>query len=288
MNEMAQSTEREMIVSVIQINASDRDKEGNIQKILDFLDVAGRRGSDLVVLPETFTGTGLGDNETYKVIAEEIPGPTTDRIAAKAAEYGMTIVGSLYERGQDGAIHNTAPVIDPSGKIQIKYRKSHLFDPLSRPDIPHVHESEKVTAGSELVMAETKQCKIGVAICSDLRFPEIFLNYALKGAEIVVVPTAFLAPRADHWEFLLRARATDNQYFVIGSGMFGTLDTAPIGFVGRSMVVDPWGVTLAQAPDRECCITTVINLDNVRQVRSWWPLNEQRRPTLYNGLKRQA
>lgn len=286
MTENAIPIERELTVSVIQINASDRDKEGNIQKILDFLDVAGRRGSDLVVLPETFTGTGLGDSETYKAIAEEIPGPTTDRLAAKATEYGMTIIGSLYERGEDGAVHNTAPVIGPSGEIMTTYRKTHLFDPQSRPDIPRVRESDKVTAGVELVMTETNQCKIGVAICSDLRFPELFLDYALKGAEIVVVPTAFLAPRADHWEFLLRARATDNQYFVIGSGMFGTLDTAPIGFVGRSMVVDPWGVPLAQAPDRECCITTTINLDNVRQVREWWPLNNQRRPALYDGIGR--
>ncbi len=149
MIEAAQTTGREMTVSVIQINASDRDKEGNIRKILDFLDVAGRRGSDLVVLPETFTGTGLGDNETYKAIAEDIPGPTTDRIAEKAAQYGMTVIGSLYERGEGGAVHNTAPVIGPSGEIKAKYRKLHLFDPLSRPDIPHVHESDKVTAGSE-------------------------------------------------------------------------------------------------------------------------------------------
>lgn len=277
---------REMTISVIQINASDRDKEGNVRKILDYLDVAGRRGSDLVVLPETFTGTGLGDADTYRTIAEEIPGPTTTRIAEKAAQYGMTVIGSLYETGEDGAVHNTAPVIGPSGEIVAKYRKTHLFDPKSRPDIARVHESDKVTPGTELVMTETNQCKIGVAICSDLRFPELFLNYALMGAEIVVVPTAFLAPRADHWEFLLRARATDNQYFVVGSGMYGTLDTAPIGFVGRSMVVDPWGVTLAQAPDRECCITTTVDLDNVRQVREWWPLNDQRKPELYDAIER--
>ncbi|MEB8387877.1 hypothetical protein OO012_11605 [Rhodobacteraceae bacterium KMM 6894] len=286
MTDTAAATNREMTISVIQINASDRDKEGNVQKILDFLDVAGKRGSDLVVLPETFTGTGLGDTYTYKEIAEEIPGPTSDRIALKAIEYGMTVIGSFYERGEGGAIHNTAPVIGPSGDIKAIYRKTHLFDPQNRPDIPRVRESDKVTAGSELVITETNQCKIGVAICSDLRFPELFLDYALQGVEVVVVPTAFLAPRADHWEFLLRARATDNQYFVVGSGMFGTLDTAPIGFVGRSMVVDPWGVTLAQAPDRECCITTTINLDNVRQVREWWPLNDQRRPALYTNINR--
>ncbi|MCZ4353659.1 hypothetical protein O4H61_14160 [Roseovarius aestuarii] len=288
MTQTAQSGVRDMTVSVIQINASDRDKDGNVRKVLDFLDVAGQRGSDLVVLPETFTGTGLGDSETYKSIAEEIPGPTTARIAEKAAKYGMTVIGSLYEKGEDGVVYNTAPVIGPSGEIVTIYRKTHLFDPQNRPDIARVRESDKVTPGGQMVMTETNQCKIGVAICSDLRFPELFLNYALQGAEIVVVPTAFLAPRADHWEFLLRARATDNQYFVIGSGMFGTLDTAPIGFVGRSMVVDPWGVTLAQAPDRECCITTTIDLDNVRQVREWWPLNDQRRPELYTEIKRQG
>ena len=279
---------RDLTVSVIQINGGDTDKEANVRKILDLLDVAGRRNSDLVVLPETFTGTGLSDDETYRSIAEPIPGPTVSRLAEKAAHYGMTVIGSLYERGEGGTVHNTAPVIGPDGKIVQLYRKTHLFDPISRPDIPFVHESQKVVPGHELTVVETNRCRLGVAICSDLRFPELFLDYALQGVDLVVVPTAFLAPRFDHWEFLLRARATDNQYFVVGSGMVGSLDGTRIGFVGRSMVVDPWGVILAQAPDRECCITTTVDLDQVSQVRAWWPLTEQRRPALYGRLQRSA
>lgn len=265
-------TGRELTVSIIQINASDRDKAGNVAKVLDLLEVAGRRGSDVVVLPETFTGTGLSDQVTYKTIAEPIPGPTTARLAEKAAKYAMTVVGSLYERGEDGVVYNTAPVIAPSGEIVATYRKTHLFDPVCRPDIPQVRESDKVTPGEALCVVPCEGFTLGVGICSDLRFPELFLDYALRGVDMVVLPTAFLAPRADHWEFLLRARATDNQFFIAGSGMVGTLDNGPIGFVGRSMVVDPWGVVLAQAPDRECCLTTTVDLDSVRRIRGWWPL----------------
>ena len=279
---------RELTVSVIQINSSDHHKEDNVRKILDLTDVAGQRGSELVVLPETFTGSGLSDHETYRAIAEPIPGPTVSQLAQKAARYGMTVIGSLYEQGEDGVIYNSAPVLGPDGALMCIYRKTHLFDPIGRPDIPFMQESDKVAAGDRLTVVEINRRRIGIAICSDLRFPEVFLNYALQDVHLIAIPSAFLAPRIDHWEFLLRARATDNQFFVIGSGMVGALEGTPISFVGRSMVVDPWGVIVAQAPDRECCVTTVIDLDQVRQVRGWWPLNRQRRPNLYDQLYRHA
>lgn len=283
--ELPTKESRHLTVSIVQINARDDDVPGNLEKILKFLEEAGERGSDLAVLPETFTGTGLSGPEAHKAIAQTIPGPATDAIAALAKRYGMMVVGSLYERGEAGRIHNSAPFIGRDGSIQGLYRKTHLFDPATRPDIPQIRESDKVTPGSELVMVTTNVCNVGVGICSDLRFPELFLDYALQGAELVVVPTAFLSPRIDHWEFLLRARATDNQFYVVGSGMVGGVPGTSFGFVGRSMVVDPWGVIVAQAPDRECLTTTTIDLEAVRDVRAWWPLNEQRRPPLYAHLR---
>jgi predicted amidohydrolase len=263
-------------VSVIQTAPRDDDKPGNIARMAAWLDEAGARRSDFVVLPEVWTGTGFSREGAHAELAEPIPGPATGMLAEKARKHGMHVVGSLYERAADGRLFNSAPVIAPSGDIIGLYRKTHLFDASNRPDLPPMlDESRKVSAGDALLTVETNRGRAGVAICSDLRFPEIFREHALAGARMVLLPTAFLAPRLDHWEFLLRARAMDNQLFVIASGMVGR------DFVGRSMVVDPWGVVLATAPDAEGIITTTIDLDAVARTRAWWDLLGQRRPALY-------
>jgi len=271
-----------IIVSVIQTNPQDDDKPGTMDRMAALLDEAGARGSDFVVLPEVWTGTGFSRPGAEAELAEPIPGPATAMLADKARRHGMHIVGSIYELGGEGLIHNTAPLIAPSGDILGIYRKTHLFDASGRPDIPPVlDESRKVTAGSELLLADTNRGRVGVAICSDIRFPEIFREYALGGAQMILMPTAFLMPRLDHWEFLMRARACDNQLFMVASGMTGRERHSGIGFVGRSMVVDPWGVVQACANDGEGMLTTHVDLDAVSRVRSWWPLLEQRRPELY-------
>ena len=128
---------------------------------------------------------------------------------------------------------------------------------------------------------DTSIGKIGVSVCSDLRFPEVYRVLGLKGAQIIVCASAFLSPRFDHWEFFLRARATENQAFVIASGQYGTEPKSGISFVGRSMMVDPWGVVIATAPDTECCISATIDLDFIDEIRGRYPLMEQRRPSLY-------
>jgi deaminated glutathione amidase len=272
----------QVIVSVIQTNPQDDDKPATIDRMAAWLDEAGTRRSDFVVLPEVWTGTGFSGQGAHEALAESIPGPATAMLADKARRHGMHIVGSLYERAPDGRIHNSAPVIAPSGEISGLYRKTHLFDASGRPDIPPIlDESAKVTPGDGLLTVDTNRGRIGVAICSDIRFPEIFREYALAGARMVLMPTAFLAPRLDHWEFLLRARATDNQLFMVASGMIGRERVSGIGYVGRSMVVDPWGVVQACAPDAEGIITTHVDLGAVARVRAWWPLLDQRRPALY-------
>lgn len=275
-------TESNCTISVVQTNPRDDDKAGTIARMAELLDVAGRRGSDFVVLPEVWTGTGFSREGAHAALAEPIPGPATEMVAAKARQYGMHVVGFLYERAPDGQIFNTAPVIAPSGQILACYRKTHLFDAENRPDLPRVlDESRKLAAGDQLVLCDTNRGRVGIAICSDIRFPEIFREYALGGARMVLMPTAFLAPRVDHWDFLLRARACDNQLFIAASGMVGREAVSGIGFVGRSAVVDPWGVVQACAPDIEGVTTTIVDLAAVDRVRGWWPLLEQRRPGLY-------
>ncbi len=205
----------EVVVSAIQITAVDGEVAATREKVARLLDIAGRRGSDLAVLPEVWTGLSYSAADLYKETAETIPGPSTDLLAEKAREYGMHIVGSIYERANDD-YYNTSPLIDPSGSIVGKYIKTHLFDAPDRTDIPSgIRESDKVRAGGELPVFDTAIGKIGVSVCSDLRFPEVYRVLSLKGARIIVCASAFLSPRFDHWEFFLRARAAENQTFVV-------------------------------------------------------------------------
>ena len=278
----------EVVVSAIQITAVDGEIEATREKVSRLLDVAGARGSDLVVLPEVWTGLAYSQSDLYRKTAETIPGPSTDLLAAKAKEHGMHIVGSIYERGKE-AYFNTSLMIDPSGAIVGKYVTTHLFDAPGRVDIaPGIRVSDKVKAGNELPVFDTAIGKIGVSVCSDLRFPEVYRVLALKGARIIVCASAFLSPRFDHWEFFMRARAAENQVFVVASGQYGVEPKSGIGFVGRSMIVDPWGVIVANAPDTECCITMVIDLDFIDEIRGRYPLMDQRRPALYGIIGEEA
>lgn len=283
---MTGQNHRPLTVSVVQMLAVDGEKERTVERMMAHLDEAGARGSDLVVLPETWTGLGFSDDRLHLEIAEEIPGPVTDRLCEKARTHGYAVCGSIYERAGN-SVHNTAPVISPEGEIVGRYRKTHLFDVPNRTDIRSgILESAKIAAGDELPVFDLRFAKVGVSICSDLRFPEVYRELALKGAEITLCISAFLAPRVDHWEFLLRATASENQTFVVASGQVGTEPKSGIGFVGRSMVVDPWGTIVATASDTETVLTTVIDLAYIEEVRRRWPLLEQRRPALYRTIAR--
>lgn len=278
-------SKRKMIASAIQITAVDGEKDAGIEKMAGWLDVAGSRGSDLVVLPELWTGLGFSDETIYQEIAEPIPGPVTEMLAEKARRYGMYVAGSMYEHAGGDTYYNSLPLISPEGEILGIYRKTHLFDAPNRVDIPPgIMESKKVTPGDNLDVYGTNCARIGLSVCSDLRFPEVYREMALNGAEILVCASAFLSPRFDHWEFFLRARAAENQTYVIASGQYGVEPKSGIAFVGRSMIVDPWGVVVATASDDEDCVTAFIDLDFIQEVRSRYPLLDQRRPELYKTL----
>ena len=275
---------RPMTVSAIQITSDDAAKDATVERMMGFLDLAGRRGSELVVLPEIWTGAGLSTEEAYLDLAEPIPGPTTDLLAEKARKYGMYIVGSMYER-EGNQHYNSSPLITPEGEIMGKYWKTHLFDAPNRPDIKGgIRESDHVEAGTELPVFQTDPAKVGVSVCSDLRFPEVYRELALKGAEVIVCASAFLSPRFDHWEFFLRARATENQCWVVASGQYGVEPQSGIAFVGRSMVVDPWGTVVATASDEEGVITTEIDLNFAEEIKRRYPLMDQRRPDMYGHI----
>jgi predicted amidohydrolase len=275
---------RPIVVSAIQITAVDGEKDATVERMMRYLDVAGERGSKLVVLPEVWTGLGYSTKTFHKEIAEAIPGPTTRLLAEKAKRFGMTIIGSMYEKLGE-RYYNSSPVIAPDGQILGKYWKTHLFDAPNRTDIASgIRESDRVDAGSELPVYQTNVGPVGVSVCSDLRFPEVYRELALKGANVIVCASAFLSPRFDHWEFFLRARAAENQCWVIASGQVGVEPKSGTGYVGRSMVVDPWGVIVATAPDIEYCLTAEIDLDYIDVVKHRYPLMDQRRPELYGDI----
>lgn len=276
-------------VATVQMTTDDRDKAGVVDKVLRMIDEAGAQGADLIVLPEVWTGLGYTDAHPYQAMAEPIPGPITDTLGALARRHGAMIVGSMYEAAADGRYFNAAPFINRDGSILGRYRKTQLFDAENRTDIPPgMIESKKVAAGDELPVFDTDAGKIGVFVCSDLRFPEIARVEALKGARILVCCSAFLSPRLDHWDFFLRARACENQLFVVASGQVGHEPASGTAFVGRSCVVDPWGVVVAMAPDRECVTVTTIDLALIDEVRYRYPLMLQRRPELYGPIARES
>lgn len=276
---------RDLNIACVQFTAVDGEKDATVAKALDLIERAAKQGAKLIVLPEVWTGLGYSTPTAYKEIAEPIPGPTTDKLGALAKRYGCHIVGSTYESVAGGTMYNTASLIGPDGKVIGLYRKTHLFDAPKRKDIkPGMQESDKVTAGDTLPVFETAIGRIGVSVCSDLRFPEIYRVMALKGADIIVCASAFLSPRFDHWEFFLRARACENQVFVAASGQVGIEPKSGIGFVGRSMIVDPWGTIVATASDTECFVAATVDLDFAEKVKGWYPLMDQRRPSMYGEI----
>lgn len=260
---------RNPVVAAVQM-ASGFDLEANLARARNLVVEAADRGARLVVLPEVFAWRGPYDAETSA--RSPIPGPVSDFLCALAAERGLTLVGgSFLERSDDPRrSFNTSLLIDPQGTIRAVYRKMHLFD-VDLPGQVTVRESDARIPGADVVTASTDVGTLGMSICYDLRFPELFRRLAMAGATIVTIPSAFTAyTGAAHWEPLLRARAIENQVFVIAPNQTGT---SPHGFrdYGHSMIVDPWGTVLARAGEEETVVTAELDLDHLARVRREMP-----------------
>lgn len=264
-----------MRVAAVQV-CSTPDKERNLASVGKLAAEAADAGAELIALPELFNRWGSAAE--LRDGAETLDGPSITWAREFAAARRITLVaGSIVETGDHGDdLHNTSCLIDGRGEIVATYRKIHLFDV----DVPGaVHrESATITAGREVVVADAGPLTIGMATCYDLRFPELFRELLDRGANTVVLPSAFTAATGkDHWEPLLRARAIENQVFVIAPDQHGS-STGKLHWHGRSMIVDPWGIVLAQAPDRDCWIAADLDLDAQRRVRAALPSGSHRRP----------
>jgi len=265
-------------VGAIQLNAR-ADRAANLAAADRLVREAAGRGAQLVLLPEKWTV--LGSGAQLRDGAEPIDGPAISWARECARELALELVaGSFVERGADGRLHNTSVHISPDGEIRAVYRKIHMFD-VTIDGIAY-RESEHEDAGEEIVLSDTAGgVELGLTICYDLRFPELYRILALRGARVLLVPAAFtLATTRDHWEALLRARAIENQAFVVAANQIG--ENEPGRFSGgRSMIVDPWGVVLAQAGDGVGVIVADLDLARLAAIRESLPSLANRRPGAY-------
>jgi predicted amidohydrolase len=268
-------------VAAAQLNSSE-DFERNLEAADRLVREAARRGAAMVVLPEKWTA--LGDPERVAALAQPLDGSAVSWARAIAQELSIDLVaGSISELVVDGAKRqNTSVHVGPGGDVRGVYRKLHMFD--VEVDGVTYAESAHERAGEELVVTELGGgARLGMTVCYDLRFPELYRQLALRGAEIISVPSAFtLATTRDHWEILLRARAIENQCFVVAANQFGE---HPGGFRsgGRSMVVDPWGLVLATAPDTEGVIVAELDLSSLGAMRRRFPTLGHVREDVYGA-----
>jgi predicted amidohydrolase len=267
-----------MRAAAVQLNSTD-DKDRNLEVAERLVSAAAEDGAELVALPEKWNV--LGSPDALHAGAEPIDGPTVSAARGWARELGVHLVaGSFAERVPDHEkLFNTSLLIDPDGEIEAAYRKIHMFDV----DVGGVayRESAHEEPGSEIVIGRVGDVPVGLTVCYDVRFPELYRILAVRGARVIVVPAAFtLHTGKDHWEVLLRARAIENQVFVVAPGQIGE---APPHYhsYGRSMILDPWGVVLATAPDEECFVAADLDFALQDRVRATLPSLANRRPAAY-------
>ncbi len=263
-----------MRVAVCQVNSRE-DRAANLATARDLLERAAAAGADLAVLPEyvDYLGPTAGEPKP-----EPVDGEFAATFARVAGELGLWVVaGSFHETGpDDDHTYNTSLVFDRSGNLAATYRKIHLFD-INIPDRVSYQESRTVAPGTEVVCVDVDGVRVGLSICYDLRFPELYRRLAIDGAQVLLVPAAFTAHTGrDHWEVLLRARAIESQCFVVAAGQVGDHEPGQRCY-GRSMVIDPWGTVIAQAPDVVGVTLADIDLDRITTTRRDVPSLANRR-----------
>ena len=270
---------REIRAAAIQMSSTPNKGE-NLETAERLIRQSVAAGAELVALPELFSCHGL--EKAYRENAEPVPGPTTEVLGELARELGVYVLGGSILEGEPGAerLHNTSTFFDPSGQLTAVYRKIHLFD-VKAPDRDYL-ESNTVAPGREIVTAKAGPATLGLSVCYDVRFPELYRLLALRGAEILAVPAAFtLQTGKDHWELLLRARAVENQAYVIAPAQWGQKADGRWTY-GRSMIIDPWGTVLATCPDRDGFALATLALDYLDRFRVEFPALKNRRPEAYD------
>jgi deaminated glutathione amidase len=266
-------------VACVQLTSRD-DKAANIEKTERLVARAAATGADVVLLPEKWNA--IGDAATLHANAEPLEGgESVEAMASWARTHGITLVGGSITEHREGRekLSNTSIVFDPDGEIVGLYRKIHMFD-VEVGGLVY-RESEAEEAGEEPVVVRGEGWPIGLSVCYDVRFPELYRILALEGAELVTVPAHFtLYTGKDHWHVLLRARAIENQCYVAAAAQIGETRPGRPSY-GRSVIVDPWGIVLAEAPDEETVISAEVDRAHLREIREKLPSLANRQPGAY-------
>lgn len=261
------------VAAAVQMNAG-LEKADNLARAESHIAAAARDGAQVVVLPELFSA--YGPLPQVAALAEPIPGPTADRAAAWARRFGVLLcAGSIAELGPEGKAWNTSLLFDADGRLVAKYRKRHLFDV----DVSGAvsRESDVMLPGETLAVVRRARATFGQAICYDLRFPELFRALSARGMETLLFPSAFTAVTgAAHWEPLIRARAIENQVFVIAANQVGEHGGGMTSY-GHSCILDPWGTILSAAHSGENVILAELRGELLEDVRRRVPSLKNRR-----------
>ena len=266
-----------MQAAAIQMN-STRDADRNLAEAGRLVGEAARAGAELVVLPEKWPWLARG--EGVRQGAEPLDGPAITAARSWARDLGIHLVaGSFTESRSDGTLSNTCPAIAPDGEIAALYRKIHMFD--VEVDGVEYRESAWETAGSEVATFELGDAVVGLAICYDLRFPELFRALVERGATVICLPAAFTPKTGrDHWEILIRARAIEDQCFFVAADQVGEAEPG-FGFWGHSAIADPWGRLLAGVDDGAGYALAGLEFDELDRIRGTLPALEHRRADLF-------
>jgi predicted amidohydrolase len=261
---------------VVQLNSQD-DLGKNLAKVKHWVAQAAAAGSQLVALPENFAF--MGEEAVKREVAEVVPrdngssGPIVSALRESASKHGVWVVGGgMPERSADPARpYNSSVLVDPSGAVVAVYRKVHLFD-VSLPDGTELRESAATSGGEEVVTADVLGARLGLSVCYDIRFPEHYRKLVDAGARIFTVPSAFtLTTGKDHWHVLLRARAIENEVYVLAPAQHGKHPRGRQTY-GKSLICDPWGEVIAQCSEGEGFTAAALDFDYLERVRAALPV----------------
>jgi predicted amidohydrolase len=265
-------------LSLCQMKVLD-DKESNISRAVEMIERSAINKADVVILPEMFNCPY--DNNKFSIYAEDLEsGKTIKSISKAAKEFGVCVIAGSIPEYSENKLYNTCVAIDNKGNIIGRHRKVHLFD-INIPGKIEFKESDTLSPGNDITVVDAGFCKIGIAICYDVRFPEIFRVMALRGAQIVVVPAAFnMTTGPLHWELLMRARAVDNQVFIAAVSPARDENANYVAY-GNSIVVDPFAEVLGRLGAEEDILFSNIDLSILYKTRDELPLLRHRRDEIY-------
>lgn len=264
-------------IGICQMTVLD-NKEKNIDTAEKMIREAASEDCSIIVLPEMFNCPY--ENKSFPIYAETYPGKTTNKLASLSKELGVYIFGGSIPELDGSSIYNTSYIFNRQGELIGKHRKIHLFD-IDIEDGIKFKESDTLGRGNEITIVDTEYGKIGVAICYDMRFPELMRLMALRGAEMIIVPAAFnMTTGPAHWDLTIRARALDNQVYYIAASPARNLQASYHAY-GHSALVNPWGEIINQADEKERLLVSEVELSYVRKIRRELPLIQHRRTDLY-------